>query len=90
MPKIQVSQTMFQALAKIAEHEGTTINAAAGARLYRMLQQERADWIAAHPPSEVGTQDVPVGSCTEENLRSVCGDQWELCWWALGCWALPG
>jgi hypothetical protein len=87
---IRVSEHMLDALAKIAEHEVVSIDAAAHALLYRALQQKREEWLAAHPSSDVTTLDVPVDVCSEEHLRRICGDQWEICWWAGGCWALPG
>ena len=26
--------------------------------------------------------------CSEDYLRSVYGDQWEIVWWLIGCWAV--
>jgi hypothetical protein len=90
VPKIWVNQTMYEALSAIAKHEGGDAGNVAHARLYRILKQERTEWIAAHPKPDVTTLDVPVDVCSEEHLRRICGDQWEICWWAGGCWALPG
>lgn len=38
----------------------------------------------------ISADSFPNSACTEANLRAVCGDFWEVCWWTLGCIALPG
>jgi hypothetical protein len=89
---IAVSDQMFQVLEKLAKHEGDSIEYVAHTRLLRALTLDREEWIAEHPkpPAEITTLDVPVDVCSEEHLRRICGDEWVLCWYLGGCWALPG
>lgn len=90
MKKVPVQEKVYRALERIAEHEGVSVQDVVHSRLRRALEIERDEFIAAHPPTDVSTQDTPyVDQCSEAFLRQVCGDDWVFCWYAAGCW-IPG